>query len=66
MRLRIDDMTCDGCARAVTRTIQRLDPEAQVAVDRPGGTADVTTKAAGEALVNALTKAGYPAEVLAA
>ncbi|WP_081630873.1 heavy-metal-associated domain-containing protein [Aureimonas ureilytica] len=66
MRLRIDDMTCDGCARAVTRTIQRLDPEAQVAVDRPGGTADVTTKAEGEALVSALTKAGYPAEVLAA
>ncbi|WP_427025015.1 heavy-metal-associated domain-containing protein [Aureimonas ureilytica] len=66
MRLRIDDMTCDGCARAVTRTIQRLDPEAQVAVDRPGGTADVTTKAESEALVNALTKAGYPAEVLAA
>lgn len=66
MKLRIDDMTCDGCARAVTRTIQRLDPEAEVAVDRTGGTADVTTKAEGEALVSALTKAGYPAEVLAA
>lgn len=66
MKLRINDMTCEGCARAVTRTIQRLDPGAQVQVDRPGGTADVTTQAEGEALVSALAKAGYPAQILPA
>ena len=53
MKLRIDDMSCEGCARSVTRTIQRLDPEAEVAAD-------------GEALVRALAAAGYPSAILAA
>ncbi len=66
MKLRINDMSCEGCARFVTRTIQRLDPGAQVAVDREGGTAEVRTAADGEALVRALAAAGYPSAILAA
>ncbi len=66
MKLRIEDMSCEGCARSVTRTIQRLDPEAEVAVDREGGTAEVRTAADGEALVRALAAAGYPSAILAA
>jgi copper chaperone len=65
MKLRIDDMSCEGCARSVTRAIQRLDPSAEVAVDRPGGTAEVTTAADGEALLAALAQAGYPSQILA-
>ncbi|WP_062115330.1 heavy-metal-associated domain-containing protein [Aureimonas sp. AU40] len=64
MKLSIEDMSCEGCARSVTRAIQRLDPAAEVVVDRLGGTAEVTTAANGEALLAALAQAGYPSQIL--
>ena len=33
MKLRIDAMTCGGCARSVTATIKDLDPNATVQID---------------------------------
>ncbi|WP_375408771.1 heavy-metal-associated domain-containing protein [uncultured Methylobacterium sp.] len=59
--LRVEGMTCDGCAAAVARAIRRLDPEADVAVDRDHAYVAVTTRAHGDSLVDALTQAGYPA-----
>ncbi len=33
MKLFIENMTCGGCARGVTATIQDIDPNAKVDVD---------------------------------
>ncbi len=33
MQFRIENMTCGGCARSVTKTIQKVDPAAEVEVD---------------------------------
>lgn len=59
--LRVEGMTCDGCAKAVARAIRRLDPEADIAVDRDHGRVAVTTRAHGEGIMEALTEAGYTA-----
>lgn len=58
--LAVKGMTCQGCANAVTRVIQRLDPAAKIAVDVPGGKATVTSSRPAQDLANALTSAGYP------
>jgi copper chaperone len=59
--LRVEGMTCDGCAAAVARAIRRLDPEADVAVDRDHAYVAVPPRAHGDSLGDALTQAGAPA-----
>jgi copper chaperone len=58
-------MTCGHCKSAVERTILALDPGARVTVDLPGGTADVTSGADMQAILDALQAEGYPARVAA-
>ncbi len=65
MKLRIENMTCDGCARSVTRAIQRLDPVAMVKVNREAGTAEVMASAPSDVVLRTLGEAGYPAELMA-
>ena len=57
--MRVDGMTCDGCAAAVTRTVKRIDPKADVQVDRTRGRVAIRTDAQALDLAEALTKAGY-------
>jgi copper chaperone len=57
--MQVDGMTCEGCANAVTRTIQRLDPSAEVDVDLAHGRVRVTTFAQSIDVAQAITKAGY-------
>lgn len=64
LTMRVDGMTCEGCAAAVRRTIQRLDPEAQVAVDIAGGRVTATTRAQSLDVAQALTRAGYTATAM--
>jgi copper chaperone len=59
---RIGGMTCGGCARAVTKVIQRLDPNASVSVDLAGGTVSVGGNVTPEALASAIEAAGYQFE----
>ena len=61
MRFKIDNMTCGGCARSVTRAIQKLDPAAQVEADQASHEAKVQSSADPGALLAALAEAGYPA-----
>jgi copper chaperone len=61
MKFRIDNMTCGGCARSVTRTIQKLDPDAQVEIDVESRRVVVRSQASPEALTSALDAAGFPA-----
>ena len=60
MRFHLEDMTCGGCVRGVTRAIHAVDPHATVEADPPTRTVDVTTSASREALAAALADAGFP------
>jgi copper chaperone len=62
--MQVEGMTCDGCAAAVRRAIQRLDPDARVAVDLDHGRVAVTTTAQALSIAEALTEAGYTASAM--
>ncbi|MCJ2052674.1 heavy-metal-associated domain-containing protein [Methylobacterium sp. J-070] len=62
--MRVDGMTCDGCAAAVTRTVRRIDPRADVQVDRAAGRVAIRTDAQALVIADALTKAGYAATAM--
>ncbi|WP_289015901.1 heavy metal-associated domain-containing protein [uncultured Methylobacterium sp.] len=62
--MRVEGMTCDGCAEAVARTVRRLDPEATVSVDRAEGRVAIRTRAQSLVIAEALTKAGYTATAM--
>ena len=61
MEFRIDNMTCGGCARSVTRTIQKVDPAAEVAIDVEARRVEVRSSAPSEVFATALDAAGFPA-----
>ncbi|MFK0166486.1 heavy-metal-associated domain-containing protein [Rhizobium sp. NPDC090279] len=61
MELKIENMTCGGCARSVTKAIQSVDPDAKVEADPAARTVKVDTTAPGIALRRVLDEAGYPA-----
>lgn len=62
--MQVDGMTCQGCVGAVTRTIKRLDPQAEVTVDLPHGRVAVTTRAQSVEVAQAINKAGYEARAM--
>ncbi len=57
--MKVEGMTCQGCAAAVTKAIQRLDPAARVEVDLAGGRVAVVTDAQALDVAQALGRAGY-------
>ncbi len=61
MELRIENMTCGGCAKSVTRAIQSIDPNAKVEANPEARTVKVETSATSVALQAVLEEAGYPA-----
>lgn len=60
MEFNIQTMTCGGCAGRITKAIQTVDPKANVSVDLPSHRIVVQSHMDRPALVQALTKAGYP------
>jgi copper chaperone len=60
MQFYLDDMTCGGCARAVTRAVQSVDPEAQVVATPADHQLQVRTSATREQISAALREAGFP------
>ena len=62
--MKVDGMTCDGCANAVRRTVQRLDPGAEVQIDLEHGRVTVTTRAQSLEVADAITRAGYEARAM--
>ena len=62
--MRVEGMTCDGCAAAVARTVKRLDPAAEVQVDLAAGRVAIRTDAQALSIAEALTKAGYTATAM--
>ena len=45
MQFHIENMTCGGCVRSVTRAIQSVDPAAEVSADPATHKVDVITTA---------------------
>lgn len=59
MQFHIENMTCGGCVRSVTKAIQSVDPTATVSADPATHKVDVTSTAPREQLAVALTEVGY-------
>jgi len=59
MQFHIQNMTCGGCVRSVTKTIQSIDPAAQVTANLDTQHVEVTTDAPRERLAAALADVGY-------
>lgn len=59
MQFQIENMTCGGCARSVTKAIQSVDPSAQVTADPASHKVEVKSAASRDRLVAALTEVGY-------
>lgn len=58
--LDVQGMTCGHCEKAVTRAIQRLDPQAQVRITRETNRVEVIhTSLPREALAEAIRAEGY-------
>ncbi len=57
--LKVDGMTCGGCAASVKRAVQAIDANAQVDVDLPTKIVKVSTSAELEAVKAAVADAGY-------
>ncbi len=62
--LKVEGMTCGGCAASVKRAVQSIDAQADVNVDLAAKTVKVTTAAQLDAVKSAVEDAGY--EVLSA
>ena len=60
LELTIQSMTCGHCTSTVTQAVKSVDPEAEVNVDLATKKLRVETTAGREAVVGALTDAGYP------
>lgn len=61
MQLIIENMTCGGCARGVTATIQSIDPQAQVEIDIEKKTVTLQSSADLEKILQALAEDDFPA-----
>jgi len=57
--LKVDGMTCGGCAASVARALQRLDSNTRVDVDLPSKTVKVEISTHLDAAKKAIEDAGY-------
>jgi copper chaperone len=58
--LQVEGMTCGGCAKSVTRSVQSVDGNANVVVDLQAKKVRIETTANLEAVTAAIKDAGYP------
>ena len=61
MELRIESMTCGGCAQSVTKATQSVDPDARIETSPAARTIKVETTATSATLLRVLEEVGYPA-----
>ena len=55
----VQGMSCNHCAKAVTRALQQIDPQAQVQVDLAGKKVEVESAKPRQALAEAIAGEGY-------
>ena len=63
MKLHVENMTCGGCARSVSKALILLDENAKVTADPASRTVTVQTTAASDQVLKALDAAGFPARL---
>ncbi len=56
----VADMSCGHCASVITKTVQSLDAQAQVAIDLDHKKVSIETNQERATLAAALEEAGYP------
>ena len=56
----VEGMSCGGCVRSVTKSVQTVDSNARVDVDLAAKKVRVDTEASLEAVKSAISEAGYP------
>lgn len=61
MELKIEGMTCGGCAKSVTKAIQSVDSAAKIETNPAARAVKVETTATPSAILQVLEEAGYPA-----
>lgn len=61
MRFHIENMTCGGCARSVTKTVETVDPKAKINADPVTKKVTIDSALPSDAFYRALEDAGYPA-----
>lgn len=61
MELKIESMTCGGCARSVAKAIQSVDPNAKIEANPDMRLVTVQSTASEDVILQVLAKAGYPA-----
>ena len=57
--LQVEGMTCGGCVRSVTKSVQSVDGNARVEVDLASKKVRVDTQAGLDAVKAAISEAGY-------
>lgn len=60
MEFDIPAMTCGHCVKAVTQTVQSLDPDAKISVELATKKLTLQTTKDRQTVATALTEAGYP------
>ncbi|GJH18099.1 hypothetical protein CBA19CS22_16175 [Caballeronia novacaledonica] len=65
MKFEVKDMSCGGCANAITQAITQEDAAASVAIDVSGKVVEVESAASQERLMAAIEAAGFHPTVLA-
>jgi len=55
----VQGMSCNHCAKAVTKAVKQLDPQAQVQVDLAANKVEVESTQAREAIAKAIADEGY-------
>jgi len=65
MKFEVKDMSCGGCASAITQAIKQEDAAASVAIDVAGKVVEVESTASKERLMGAIKAAGFHPTVLA-
>ena len=64
--LQVEGMTCGGCARSVTKSVQAIDSNAKVDVDLQNRKVRIDSSANLDAIKSAISDAGYPVTASAA
>lgn len=59
LEFHLPDMSCGHCVATVTATVQALDPQAGIDIDKEGRVLRLQTALAREPLAAALAEAGY-------
>lgn len=57
----VEEMTCGGCASAVTRAVQRIDSKAKVEVNLQTKLVEIESSQPVDKLIEVIADAGFPA-----